>query len=107
MNSLPKTVTRLRSGRDLNRGRSAPESSTPTTRLPSQPMVIISPAAAGGAITDAGGYGDSLPGRIVIIVVISERVLSLRGRPRCSDAYRHRRLLVDRPRAGRCSTCPT
>ena len=54
VNSLPKTVTRQRRGRDLNRGPSAPESSTLTTRLPSQPIVIISPAAAGGAITDAG-----------------------------------------------------
>jgi len=54
VNSLPKTVTRQRRGCDLNRGPSASESSTLTTRLPSQPIVIISPAAAGGAITDAG-----------------------------------------------------
>jgi len=32
-NSLPKTVTRQRPGCDLNRGPSAPESSTLTTRL--------------------------------------------------------------------------
>ena len=37
VNSLPKTVTRQRNGCDLNPGRSAPESSTLTTRLPSQP----------------------------------------------------------------------
>ena len=37
MNSLPKTVTRQSRGCDLNPGRSAPESSTLTTRLPSQP----------------------------------------------------------------------
>ena len=36
MNSLPKTVTRQRRGCDLNPGPSAPESSTLTTRLPSQ-----------------------------------------------------------------------
>ena len=36
MNSLPKTVTRQRRGCDLNLGPSAPESSTLTTRLPSQ-----------------------------------------------------------------------
>ena len=33
VNSLPKTVTRQRSGCDLNPGPSAPESSTLTTRL--------------------------------------------------------------------------
>ena len=37
MNGLPKTVTRQRRGCDLNPGLSAPESSTLTTRLPSQP----------------------------------------------------------------------
>jgi len=37
VNSLPKTVTRQRHGCDLNPGPSAPESSTLTTRLPSQP----------------------------------------------------------------------
>jgi len=37
VNSLPKTVTRQRGGCDLNPGPSAPESSTLTTRLPSQP----------------------------------------------------------------------
>ena len=35
VNSLPKTVTRQRRGCDLNPGRTAPESSTLTTRLPS------------------------------------------------------------------------
>ena len=35
VNSLPKTVTRQRSGCDLNLGPFAPESSTLTTRLPS------------------------------------------------------------------------
>jgi len=37
VNSLPKTVTRQRSGCDLNSGPSAPESSTLTTRLSSHP----------------------------------------------------------------------
>ena len=37
VNSLPKTVTRQRRDCDLNRGRTAPESSTLTSRLPSQP----------------------------------------------------------------------
>ena len=37
VNSLPRTVTRQRRGRDLNPGPSAPESSTLTTRLPSHP----------------------------------------------------------------------
>ena len=36
MNSLPKTVTRQRRDCDLNPGPSVPESSTLTTRLPSQ-----------------------------------------------------------------------
>ena len=36
VNSLPKTVTRQRRGCYLNPGPSAPESSTLTTRLPSQ-----------------------------------------------------------------------
>jgi len=35
VNSLPKTVTRQRRGRDLNPGPSAPESSMLTTQLPS------------------------------------------------------------------------
>ena len=37
VNSLPKTVTRQRRDCDLNRGPTAPESSTLTTRLPSHP----------------------------------------------------------------------
>ena len=37
VNSLPKTVTRQRRGCDLNPGRTAPESSTLTTRLPRHP----------------------------------------------------------------------
>jgi len=37
VNSLPRTVTRQRRSCDLNRGPSAPESSTLTTRLPSHP----------------------------------------------------------------------
>ena len=44
MKSLPKTVTRQRRGCDLNRGRSAPESSTLTTRLPSHPVHSIDAA---------------------------------------------------------------
>jgi len=39
VNSLPKTVTRQHCGCDLDPGRSAPESSTLTTRLPSHPRV--------------------------------------------------------------------
>ena len=39
VNSLPKSVTRQRRGCDLNTGPSAPESSTLTTRLPSQPFI--------------------------------------------------------------------
>jgi len=38
VNSLPKTVTRQRCGRDLNLGTSALESSMLTTRLPSHPI---------------------------------------------------------------------
>ena len=38
VNSSPKTVTLQRRGCDLNPGPSAPESSTLTTRLPSQPV---------------------------------------------------------------------
>jgi len=41
MNSLPETVTRQRSGCDLNPGPSAPESSTLTTRLPSHPTLRV------------------------------------------------------------------
>jgi len=37
VNSLPKTVTRQRHDCDLNPGPSAPESSTLTSRLPSDP----------------------------------------------------------------------
>jgi len=38
VNSLPKTVTRERRGCDLSPGSSARESSTLTTRLPSDPV---------------------------------------------------------------------
>jgi len=41
VNSLPKTITRQRRGCDLNPGPSAPESSTLTTRLPSQPVACV------------------------------------------------------------------
>jgi len=41
VNSLPKTVTRQRRDCDLNPGSSAPESSTLTTRLPRQPLVLL------------------------------------------------------------------
>ena len=41
VNSLPKTVTRQRRGCDLNPGRSAPESSTLTARLPSYPFLHV------------------------------------------------------------------
>ena len=40
MNSLPKTVTRQRRDCDLNPGPTAPESSTLTTRLPSNPACL-------------------------------------------------------------------
>ena len=41
VNSLPETVTRPRRGCDLNPGRSAPESSTLTTRLPSHHVAML------------------------------------------------------------------
>ena len=41
VNSLPKTVTRQRRGCDLNPGRTAPEFSTLTTQLPSQPRSVL------------------------------------------------------------------
>ena len=41
MNSLSKTVTRQRRGCDLNPGPSLPESSTLTTRLPSNPINAV------------------------------------------------------------------
>jgi len=45
VNSLPETVTWQHRGCDLNPARpSAPESSTLTTRLPSHPSPIYSPA---------------------------------------------------------------
>jgi len=40
VNSLPRTVTRRRRGCDLNLGPTAPESSTPTTRLPLTRQVV-------------------------------------------------------------------
>jgi len=40
VNSLPKTFTRQRRGCDLNPGPTAPESSTLTTRLPSQSLTV-------------------------------------------------------------------
>jgi len=41
VNSLPKIVTRQRRDCDLNRGPSAPESSTLTTRLQSHPNGLM------------------------------------------------------------------
>jgi len=49
VNSLPKTVTRQRRGCDFNPGRTVPESSTLTTRLPSHnatTYLLARPAAA-------------------------------------------------------------
>ena len=40
VNSLPKTVNRQRRGCDLNPGRTAPESSTLTSRLPRHPRLF-------------------------------------------------------------------
>ena len=40
VNSLPKTVTRQRRDCDLNPGRTAPESSSLTTRLPSIKLTV-------------------------------------------------------------------
>ena len=42
VNSLPETVTRQRRGCDLNPGHTDPESSTLTTRLPSQLIGCVS-----------------------------------------------------------------
>ena len=41
VNSLPKTVTRQRRDCDLNPGRTAPESSTLTTRLQRHPSEVV------------------------------------------------------------------
>jgi len=41
VNRLPKTVTQQRRGCDSNPGPSVPESSTLTTRLPSQPSISV------------------------------------------------------------------
>ena len=41
VNGLPKTVTRQRRDCDSNPGPSAPESSAPTTRLPSHPICAV------------------------------------------------------------------
>jgi len=41
VSSLPKTVTRQRRDCDLNPGLSAPESSTLTTRLPSDSRTLL------------------------------------------------------------------
>ena len=58
VNSLPKTVTRQHRGCNLNVGPSAPESSTLTTRLLSQPalgmVVIVLSTVAGWASSFAG-----------------------------------------------------
>ena len=54
VNSLPKTDTRQRRGCDLNPGPSAPESSTLTTRLPSQPPLEV------GSLNAARGSGGAL-----------------------------------------------
>ena len=40
VNSLPKTVTLQRRDCDFNVGRSAPESSMLTTRIPSHPVAV-------------------------------------------------------------------
>jgi len=55
--SLPKTVTRQRRDCDFYPGPSAPESSTLTTRLPSQPIVVryfVNRAPASKLRTSAG-----------------------------------------------------
>ena len=57
VNSLPKTVTRQRRGCDLNPGRTAPESSTLTTRLPCAPVYVYSGLHARASGPDVVGRG--------------------------------------------------
>jgi len=63
VNSLPKTVTRQRRGCDLNPGRSAPESSTLTTLLPSHPKTRVGIVIVLGVLwscvhTNCGRFSD-------------------------------------------------
>ena len=52
VNSLPKTVTRQRRGCGLNPGRSAPESSTQTTRLVYRRCVCVNLYASVDYLSD-------------------------------------------------------
>jgi len=61
VNSLPKTVTRQRRDCDLNPGRTAPESSTLTTRLPSQPHNIVKTATNNKLIYIGADFSDFAP----------------------------------------------
>jgi len=101
VNSLPKTVTRQRRDCDLNPGRSAPESSTLTTRLPSHPpgsqytvgetlIVHLFPAATTGtrvrnarapgarsaSCEIARGRARACVGRLLLVVVVVARLIS-------------------------------
>ena len=59
MNSLPKTVTRQRRGCNLNPGRTAPESSTLTTRLPGHPLLVVLDDIYASPITPVRSQSDS------------------------------------------------
>ena len=64
MNSLPKTVTRQCRDCDLNPSPSAPESSTLTTRLPSQPSC----AAIEAISIDGASRGPSAVAELLVNV---------------------------------------
>ena len=77
VNSLPKTVTRQRRGCDLNLGRSAPESSTLTTRLPSRLRTncIWSPPTFATGFFLAGHCGKQTRGPIYKISYDNLRII--------------------------------
>jgi len=104
VNSLSKTVTRQRRDCNLNPGRSAPESSTLTTRLPSHPprsqytveeslIVHLFPAATTGTrVRNARAPGArsasceiarrrarACVGRLLVVVVVARLISRLRS----------------------------
>jgi len=61
VNSLPKAVTGQRRGCDLNPGPSAPESSTLTTRLPSDPIYVTYSSTISGSTRAPATAGFKIP----------------------------------------------
>jgi len=89
VNSLLKTVTRQRRDCDLNPGPSAPESSTLTTRLPSNPPPGNLPLRKSPSATSTALYPDLTLNHKFPTVIVPTLLLSLFSRSRRPSSSDH------------------